>query len=120
MLALKNPSRDAFQKGINACSEAGMIHLEAMANERYAAFLAAEEHDEAAAKECITSSYWLYFDWGAHGKALQLSQQYSYLKCSKRKTANSATLSTADTEKSSTVFSFNSTFKRSSRINVKK
>ena len=118
MLALKSPSRDAFQKAIDACGN--MLHLEAMVNERYAAFLMTQ-NDEAAAKECITSSFWLFQDVGYHAKALQLSQQHSYLKCSKRKTANSsATLSTADTDKSSTIFSFNSTFKRSSRINVKK
>ena len=32
----------------------------------------------------ITSAYWLYFDWGAHGKSLSLAQEYPFLKTAKR------------------------------------
>ena len=81
MLAMKGPSREAFKKAIDACAEANMIHLEAMAKERYASFLS-NEKDMALANDYITSSYWLYQDWGAHAKALQLSQQYDFLKVS--------------------------------------
>ena len=81
------------------------------------------DNDKDAAKDCITSCYWLYQDWGAHGKAWQLLQEHSYLKTSKRRAANSATMSTsASSEKSSSVsmYSFNTTFKSASRILVKK
>ena len=76
---MKSPSKKSFTKAIDACSEAGMVHLEAMSKERYAAFLN-QEKDTELANEYITSSYWLYQDWGAHAKALQLSQQNDFLK----------------------------------------
>ena len=127
MLAMKDPSRKAFSKAIEASSEAGMVHLEAMSKERYASFLLNQEKDTELANEYITSSYWLYQDWGAHAKALQLSQQNDFLKVSilvmyislvyilsvthhsrphilqktKRKAANSTTLSTAASSVSS-------------------
>lgn len=79
MLAMQSPSSDAFEKAIGACAEAGMIHLEAMANERYAMFLY-EDKIEALANEYMTSSFWLYQDWGAQAKVIQLTQQYNFLK----------------------------------------
>ena len=81
MFALKGPSRKSFLKAIDACAEADMVHLEAPARERFAAFLRAENNLELA-KEQITSSYWLYRDWGAYAKALDLSQQYVFIKVS--------------------------------------
>ena len=81
MLALKGPSRKSFLKAIDACAEADMVHLEAPARERFAAFLRTDNNLELA-KEQITSSYWLYRDWGAYAKALDLSQQYVFIKVS--------------------------------------
>ena len=81
MLAMKVQSREAFQKAIDACAEASIIHLEAMAKEHYSILLNME-NDATLAKDYITSSYWLYQDWGAHAKALQLSNQYEFLKVS--------------------------------------
>ena len=81
ILALKGPSRKSFLKAIDACAEADMVHLEAPARERFAAFLRTENNLELA-KEQITSSYWLYRDWGAYAKALDLSQQYVFIKVS--------------------------------------
>ena len=81
MLAMKGPSRKAFSKAIEASEQAGMVHLEAMSKERYAAFLN-QEKDTELANEYLTSSYWLYQDWGAYAKALQLSQQNDFLKVS--------------------------------------
>jgi len=80
MLAMKGPSRKSYTKAVEACSEAGMVHLEAISKERYASFLLNQEKDTELANEYITSSYWLYQDWGAHAKALQLSQQNDFLK----------------------------------------
>ena len=79
MCAMRLPSREAFKKAIEATAEANMIHLKAMAKERFALLLYGEK-EEALANDCITSSYWLYREWGAHGKALKLSQQYDFLK----------------------------------------
>ena len=78
MLAMKSPSKVAFEKAIDACAEASMIHLEAMANERYAAYLMEAKETELA-KDYLTKSYWLYQEWGAHGKNFLLSQQHHLL-----------------------------------------
>lgn len=113
MLAMKVPCREKFLKAIDACAEARMVHLEAMALERYASYLR-NEKDNTLANDCITSSYWLYQDWGAHAKALQLSEQYVFLKDAKRKKAKNSALSTAESEISpmaAATKSFNSTFR---------
>ena len=81
MLAIKSPSLESFQKSIHACAEASMIHLEAMARERCGVFLYGESN-ETLAKDYITDAYWLYQDWGAYAKALQMSEQYEFLKVS--------------------------------------
>uniref|UniRef100_A0A7S2LW75 Orc1-like AAA ATPase domain-containing protein n=1 Tax=Skeletonema marinoi TaxID=267567 RepID=A0A7S2LW75_9STRA len=122
--SMKSPSRDAFSKAIEACAEGKFVNLEAMVNERYAAFLR-EENDEAASNDCITEAYFLYQDWGAHAKALQLSKDHSFLKKLKRKkersvfssshkTANSTVSTGSDdaTSKKKMTFSFNSTLKQ--------
>eukprot|EP00984_Skeletonema_dohrnii_P024526 scaffold13663_cov78-Skeletonema_dohrnii-CCMP3373.AAC.3 len=65
--AMKKPTKKAFTAAIDSCREANMPHLEAMARERYAMFLLARNETELG-HSSITSAYWLYFDWGAHGK----------------------------------------------------
>jgi len=115
MMAMKNPSRKAFNKTIAACAEAKFMHLEAMAMERYAAFLNTQ-HDAILANDYITSAYWLYYDWGAHAKTLELSNRYGFLKHSKRKTLKNSTLSTSETEKS--FHSFTATFRSKSTRNT--
>ena len=130
--SMKSPSRDAFSKAIEACAEGKFVNLEAMVNERYAAFLR-EENDEAASNDCITEAYFLYQDWGAHAKALQLSKDHSFLKKLKRKkersvfssshkTANSTVSTGSDdaTSKKKMTFSFNSTLKQRKLVSVKK
>jgi len=81
--ALKKPTKKAFTTAIDSCQEASMPHLEAMARERYAMFLLTRNELELANSH-ITSAYWLYFDWGAHGKSLSLAQEYPFLKTAKR------------------------------------
>ena len=127
---MKNWNRKSFEKAVDACIESNMIHLEAMAKERYSAFLIGEK-DEALANDYITSSFWLYTDWGAFNKALQLKQQNSFLAHSTRKKAESLTLSTvtAKSNKSSTKsraseiissYTFNSTLESRERTFVKR
>ena len=65
-----------------------------MARERYATFLIKENEDIGLAIEHMTYSYWLYQDWGAYAKALQMSQQYDILKQSS-KPAEDSTISTS-------------------------
>ena len=48
MLAMKRPSKASFAKAVDACAEARMINLEAMAKERFALFLT-KENDVALA-----------------------------------------------------------------------
>ena len=145
---MKSPSRKSYTKAIEACSEAGtMVHLEAMSKERYASFLLNQEKDTELANEYLTSSYWLYQDWGAYAKALQLSQQNDFLKVSnlvmytpsfhimslvltdsslspssiqksKRKTANSNTLSTVESSVSSSKKGGRSSFIPSYSVNT--
>ena len=79
-------------KAIDACTEAGLIQLEAMAREQYATFLT-KENEVGLANEQITISYWKYQDWGAYAKALQMVQQYAFLKSSTRKKTNTVTSS---------------------------
>merc|ERR1712029_1269894 len=98
MLAMKGPSRNSFKRAINACAEASLIHLEAMAKERYAAFLTDEDEVEQA-KDYIRSSYWLYKDWGANAKAFLLQKQHDFLKDCKREFSVSVT-STSISQKS--------------------
>jgi len=81
--AVKKPTQKAFTAAIDSCSEANMPHLEAMARERYAMFLQTRNESELA-HSSITSAYWLYFDWGAHGKSVSLAQEYPFLKTVKR------------------------------------
>jgi len=81
--ALKKPTKKAFTTAIDSCREASMPHLEAMARERYGMFLLTRNELELA-NSCLTSAYWLYFDWGAHGKSLSLAREYPFLKAVKR------------------------------------
>jgi hypothetical protein len=88
--ALKKPTRKAFTTAIDSCQEASMPHLEAMARERYAMFLLTQNELELA-NDQITSAYWLYYDWGAHGKSVAMAWEYPFLKTTKREQAVSIT-----------------------------
>ena len=131
--AMKSPSRDAFREAIESCAEGKFVNLEAMINERYAVFLR-EEKDEATFKECITNAYFLYQEWGAHAKALQLSKDHAFLKKAKRTRARSSvhTVGSGSHQMTSTTcttsddvispkkaFSFNSTLKQRKIISMK-
>ena len=130
--SMKSPSRDAFREAIESCAEGKFVNLEAMINERYAAFLR-KENDEAASNECLTDAYFLYQEWGAHAKALQLSKDHDFLKKSKRRkarssahtvgsnhvTASSTVSATSDEATPKKAFSFNSTSKQRKVILMK-
>ncbi len=135
--AMKSPSRDAFCKAIEACAEGNFVNLEAMVNERYAAFLRGVQ-DEAASKECIANAYFLYQEWGADAKALQLSEDHEFLKKVKRKKPRSFANTVGSDRKTASVtvsntsydatsqnqntmsFSFNSTLKQRKLVFVEK
>ncbi len=133
--SMKNPSRDAFSKAIEACAEGNFVNLQAMVNERYAAYLR-KENDEAASKACITSAYFLYQDWGAYAKALRLSEEHEFLKkekrmnarsfantiCSNQKSYDSTASTTVDEAipKKPLSFSFNTTLKQRKLVLVEK
>lgn len=126
MVAMKKPSESAFEAAIDAAAEASTIHLEAMAKERYAFFLQ-QQNEESRANDCIASSYFSYYDWGAHFKALKMTQDYPFLKKASRIKAKSL-FSTSNTETSSQSTSqsmapmkrvsyvYNSTFKSKKEI----
>ena len=102
IMALKKPSKKAFTTAIDSCTEASMPHLEAMARERYAIFLLTRNELELANSQ-ITVAYFLYCDWGAHGKALALTSEYPFLKTVTRAKARSLTSSRSDTAKHTSV-----------------
>eukprot|EP00579_Thalassiosira_antarctica_P001484 CAMPEP_0201869558 /NCGR_PEP_ID=MMETSP0902-20130614/3031_1 /ASSEMBLY_ACC=CAM_ASM_000551 /TAXON_ID=420261 /ORGANISM="Thalassiosira antarctica, Strain CCMP982" /LENGTH=1165 /DNA_ID=CAMNT_0048395085 /DNA_START=172 /DNA_END=3669 /DNA_ORIENTATION=+ len=77
-----------FEECTDVCAGASMINLEAIAKERYATYLR-EENDTTMANEYITSAYWLYQDWGAFGKVVELTQKFDFLKNSTTNTAKS-------------------------------
>merc|ERR1719253_1685613 len=118
---MKAPKRKTFTKAINACAEARMINLEAIAKERFAMLLM-KENDVALANDHLTSSYWLYRDWGAHAKALQLLQTYDFLKKNAQSSTLSSNMDTTETRKHGhfiPVFSFNTTFQSREKISVR-
>ncbi len=135
--AMKSPSRDAFHDAIEACAEGNFVNLEAMVNERYAAFLRGVQ-DEAASNECLKDAYFLYQEWGADAKALQLSKDHEFLKKAKRKKARSFANTVGSDHKTASVtvsntshdatsqsqkmtsFSFNSTLKQRKLVFVGK
>ena len=99
--ASKKPTKKAFTSAIDSCREASMPHLEAIAKERYAMFLLTQNESNLA-HGFITSAYWLYFDWGAHGKLVSLAQEYPFLKNAKRAKTGSHVSSRSDTVTSKT------------------
>eukprot|EP00984_Skeletonema_dohrnii_P035124 scaffold34618_cov202-Skeletonema_dohrnii-CCMP3373.AAC.1 len=103
--ALKRPTKKAFIAAIDSCTEASMPHLEAMARERYAMFLLTRNELELANSH-ITSAYWLYYDWGAHGKSFSLERKYPFLKAAKRTKAGSHVSSGTGTKHTSVNGSF--------------
>lgn len=125
--ALKKPTKKAFTAAIDSCKEANMQHLEAMVRERYAMFLLTQNESDLA-HDFIASAYWMYFDWGAHGKSFALAQEYPFLKAAKRSkvgsdvssrsgTATSKTFASGSVEQSTVIhrrqrtFEYNSTCK---------
>lgn len=122
--ALKKPTKKAFTAAIDSCREANMQHLEAMVRERYAMFLM-NQNESDLAHGFITSAYWLYFDWGAHGKSVSLAQNYPFLKNTKRVkvgsemssksgTATSKTFTSGSTRQSKGIHKRQSTFEYNS------
>ena len=100
MLAMKKPSKLAFESAIDATKEAATIHLEAMVKEQYGMYLQQQKEDKLA-KECLASSYFSYYDWGAHNKALRMIQQYPFLEKSSRLKTRSLFSASCTTEISS-------------------
>ena len=130
LLAMKKPSKSAFEAAIDAAAEASTIHLEAMVKERYGLFLQHQNEDKLA-NDCIASSYFSYYDWGAHSKALRMTQEYPFLtKASRMKVKSlfsasntetspqSAEKASASTSSRRVSYVYNSTF-RSKKEEIK-
>jgi len=128
MLAMKKPSKSAFEAAIDAATEASTIHLEAMAKEQYGLFLQQQNEDKLA-NDCLASSYFCYYDWGAHAKALRMTQDYPFLLKASRMNAKSlfsASSNITETSKSTSTstrrisFVHNSTFGSTREIREEK
>jgi len=100
MLAMKKPSKAAFEAAIDATKEASTLHLEAMAKEQYGLYLHQQNEDKLA-NDCLSSAYFSYYDWGAHFKALKMSLEYPFLKKASRMKAKSLFSASSKTETSS-------------------
>eukprot|EP00985_Skeletonema_marinoi_P025591 scaffold18962_cov140-Skeletonema_marinoi.AAC.4 len=100
MLAMKKPSKSAFESAIDATKEASTLHLEAMVKEHYGLYLQQQNEDKLA-NDCLASSYFSYYDWGAHSKALRMTQQYHFLAKTSRIKAKSLFSASGCTETSS-------------------
>jgi len=100
MLAMKKPSKSAFESAIDATKEASTLHLEAMVKEHYGLYLQQQNEDKLA-NDCLASAYFSYYDWGAHFKALRMTQQYPFLAKTSRIKAKSLFSASGCTETSS-------------------
>lgn len=100
MLAMKKPSKAAFESAIDATAEASTLHLEAIVKEQYGLYLQQQNEDKLA-HDCLSSSYFSYYDWGAHFKALRMTQEYPFLKKASRLKAKSLFSASSKTETSS-------------------
>lgn len=116
IMALKKPSKKSFTAAVESCIEASMPHLEAMARERFAMFLQTQNETELANSH-ISCAYFLYYDYGAHGKALALTKEYPFLEKTARTKARSITSSRADTAKHTTASTTASALDASVKIN---
>ncbi len=79
MRAIKNPNQAMlhFNLAIKLANDNGFIHEEALAYELFTRFHLDNNQQRFAANDLIQSHY-LYTQWGAHGKAKQLQQQYAH------------------------------------------
>jgi hypothetical protein len=116
IMALKKPSKKSFTAAVESCIEVSMPHLEAMARERFAMFLQTQNETDLANSH-ITCAYFLYYDYGAHGKALALTKEYPFLEKAARTKARSVTSSRADTAKHTTASTNASALDASVKIN---
>jgi diguanylate cyclase (GGDEF)-like protein len=66
-----------YNLAINLANDKGFIHEEALAYELFTRFHIENNQTRFAASDLIQSHY-LYKQWGAHGKAKQLQQQYAH------------------------------------------
>jgi hypothetical protein len=89
MQALKSPSIKSFELAISSCAEAQFPHLEAMAKEHYGMYLMQSDINFSIGQDYIVSSYWLYFNWGAHAKASIMRKKHECIKISSKDQANS-------------------------------
>jgi predicted ATPase len=87
------PSKSYYDEAIQACSNASLMHLEAMMNERCGLFLLEEIEDQKKllAEPYLSRAMWLYNDWCATGKVYQMMQRHEFLTDARRK--GSSTLS---------------------------
>jgi len=79
LLAEKSPSKRSYDKAIDACTSAGMLHLKAMMNE-HCAFLQLGKQKIKMGESYMVEAYLAYKDWGAASKIRQLEGKYEFLK----------------------------------------
>mmetsp|Transcript_8321 Transcript_8321/g.19077 ORF Transcript_8321/g.19077 Transcript_8321/m.19077 type:complete len:1103 (+) Transcript_8321:335-3643(+) len=99
VLALKKPKKTAFEQAIDACNEAKLLQLEALAKERYAVFL--RDNGCSKSNAFMEVAYWSYLEWGAMAKVKKMRRAHPFLAKSNKAKANSITLSGSNDDKKS-------------------
>ncbi|KAL7567811.1 hypothetical protein ACA910_000562 [Epithemia clementina (nom. ined.)] len=83
MKALSKFNQAAFDEAIHVCGNPGLLNLSALMNERCGLMLL-EEYNCGKRSEPIHETYlkhavWLYHDWGATGKVMQMQNRFNFL-----------------------------------------
>ena len=99
VLALRKPKKAAFEQAIDACNEAKLLQLEALAKERYSVFLMDNQDSRSIA--FLEGAYWSYLEWGAMAKVKRMRRANPSLAKSNKSRANSVTLSGSNDDKKS-------------------
>jgi hypothetical protein len=89
LLAMKQPSIKTFELAISSCADAQFPHLEAMAKEHYGLFLCRDSDNVSIGQDYLVSAYWLYCNWGAHGKTSRMQEEHTCIKTASKNQANS-------------------------------
>jgi len=80
LLAEKNPSKKNYDKAIEACTRAEMLHLKALMNERCSLLLSKKKKKKDVVQKYLIEAFYAYKDWGAISKTRELKAKYEFLK----------------------------------------
>jgi hypothetical protein len=89
--AVEKHKMECYDDAILACSQANLMHLEAMMSEQGGMLLLKKGKLELG-KEYLGRAVWLFNDWGATAKVDQLQERFTFLEHVPRKSVNRSSL----------------------------